>query len=388
MGFWPDPAAGRLRVLHIVESLELGGMERMIATLARASAETGVQAGVMTTKRLGPVADELRAAGIPVFDAAVRTSPPDYLAFRGLARHIRGFAPDVVHTHNTAALLFGATGARLAGVRTVVHTEHGRVFPDRTLYMVAERLVATMVWRLVGVSDAMSRALIEHEHMPRARVLTIPNGVLPPVPATPDSVHAARASMGLAANARVIGVGARLVWEKGLDVLLRALPAVIRRVPETVLVIAGDGPEGPSLRALASELALGDRVRFLGVRSDLGTLINAFDVVTLPSLSEGLPMALLEAMAAERPIVASRIGAMPEALDGGGAGLLIPANDVGALAAALEELLANPERGRALGVAARRRFDERYTAAAMARAYAVTYRRGDDSAWEFGRTTP
>ena len=374
-------SSGRKRVVHVVETMGLGGMERMIATLATTTKAERYHVSVLCLKELGAEAEALTAAGIDVHLAHVPRDRPEYFPFRRVERCLRTLAPDIVHTHNTPGLVYGAVGAWLAGVPTIVHTEHGRQFPGRLRYAVAERVASAVTWRVVGVSDAMSSGLSRHVKIAREKLRTIPNGVIASeAPPAPD-IRAVMDSIGVKPNARIVGIAARLVSEKGLGFLLDGWPEVVRAIPSAVLLLVGDGPERTALTEQAAQLGIQDSVRFVGMRTDVPTFMHAFDVYVMPSVSEGLPLALLEGMAARRAIVATRVGGMPQALDDGRAGLLVPPRDAAALASAIIKLLSEPEEARELGLAARARFEVRYTAQSMARAYYAMYERADDKAW-------
>jgi glycosyltransferase involved in cell wall biosynthesis len=269
----------------------------------------------------------------------------------------------------------------------MVHTEHGRVFPDKPRLMLAERVLARRLVRYVTVSEALADAVHEHERIPREHIVVIPNGVADLPPKDSGKVQALRALLVGERPGPVVGVTARLVWEKGLDVLLRAW-ATRRRHDETrgTLVIAGDGPERAALEQLVVSLGLSESVVLAGTVSDVASFYRMLDVFVLSSVSEGLPMALLEAMAAGLPIVATRVGGVPDALGNGEAGLLVDPSDDSGLSLALETLLSDierpssrggltPEGSRAtsLGRAARERFMSSFTAHAMATRYTALY---------------
>jgi glycosyltransferase involved in cell wall biosynthesis len=382
-------------VLQVVETLEVGGMERMVATLCRTLDPAVYDARVLVTKLRGSLSAGLVADGIPVDFAGVRFSPPDYFAWRRLVPFMRRFRPHVVHSHATHGLLFGGAAAALIRAPRMVHTEHGRVFPDKPHLMLAERWMARRLVKYVAVSDALAAAVHEHERIPRARIEVIPNGVADLPPADDAQVSALRTALLGSRSGPVVGATARLVWEKGLDVLLHAWA---RRQQaddaQGTLVIAGEGPERGNLEQLASSLGIAGSVVLPGTVTDVASFYRMLDVFVLSSVSEGLPMALLEAMAAGLPIVATLVGGVPDALNHGEAGVLVPVSDSASLSDALESLLveyrradtapgaswAATSRAALLGKAARNRFEDAFTAQAMtaryARLYAPAPRRG------------
>jgi glycosyltransferase involved in cell wall biosynthesis len=363
----------RVRVLHVIESLETGGMERMVSALAQNLDPTRFEVRVLCLKRLGPIADELAAKGLAVERFRGTRGLMRYLAFLPLAQQMREWRPHVAHTHNSPALFFGAPAARLAGVRRIIHTEHGRAFPDARKYMLAERALSPLLHRYVCVSEQTRQDVAQYEGIAQSRLQVVPNGVMAPAVAPAAALQALRASCGIPAMAPVVGTVGRLVWEKHYTCLLQAFARVKRQVPESHLVLVGDGPERAKLEALAGELTLGDAVHFTGLRTDVALWHQVFDVFAMSSVSEGLPLALLEAMASSRAIVATRVGGIPLALADGAAGELVDRDDPDALADALITLLESPSQAAEFGARAQRRFREAYDVNAMVAQYSALY---------------
>ncbi|MCE2952994.1 MAG: glycosyltransferase [Gemmatimonas sp.] len=363
-------------VVHVVETLGMGGMERAIATLCRTLRARQIRTSVIAMKQLGAVADELRDMGVPVHLAGVPVSPPDYFAWRCLVPVLREVRPTVVHTHNSAPLIYGAPSARWCGVRRIVHTDHGRVLPDRRHIMIAERWAASVVHAMVAVSAPLAEQLAAHLHIGPHKLHVIVNGVNAVVPVAPAQRDRTRAAWFGATDGPIVGLAARLVWEKGLNVLLAAWPQVLAVHPGARLLIGGDGPERAALERIIEQQALGASVCMPGMVSDMAAFYSALDVFVLPSVSEGLPLALLEAMSMGLPIVASAVGGMPAALGPSQAGVLVPPSDVAALARALCETLDGLGRADgaiALGARARATFAREFTAEAMTSAYMSLY---------------
>jgi glycosyltransferase involved in cell wall biosynthesis len=187
--------------------------------------------------------------------------------------------------------------------------------------------------------------------------------------------EAKRRELRVPDDAIVLGLGARLSSVKGLTYLLKALPEVIRQFPTVVLVIAGDGPLEEDLKAEADSLGVEDHVEFVGPRTDMAELLKTFDLYILPSVSEGLPMVLLEAMAAGCPIVATGVGGVPSAIEDGVSGLLAPPRDPAALAAVITRALGDEPLRRRMALAGRQVFAARFSAETMTRRYEQLYRR-------------
>jgi glycosyltransferase involved in cell wall biosynthesis len=201
----------------------------------------------------------------------------------------------------------------------------------------------------------VARDLVERYRLPAAQIVVIPNGIDPAgfVPERPPA--ATRAALGLPSEARLIGLVGRLTRQKGPDVLIAALPALVSAWPQLRCLFVGDGVLGEELRRQAESRAVGPHCVFLGPRRDVADLVAILEVVVLPSRSEGLPFALLEAMALAKPVVATRVGGSSEVVDDGRTGLLVPPEDPAALAQALRWLLNRPAEAAAMGRRGRER---------------------------------
>lgn len=369
-----DASPHRLRILQIVEDLGVGGLERVVTTIATHLDRARFEAQVLALRARGPFADELEAAGIRVHCLDYGFENADYTAFLHVRRLIRAEGIDVLHTHNTNALLAGAMGSALAGGRRIVHTDHARAHPDKLRYYVAEHLASYAAFRMVGVSEETTAALRRYVRIPSHKLLTIENGVDDEPLQRDYDLAALRASLAIPPGAPVIGMIARLTEQKGVTHLLAAMQLLVRTFPDLVLVIAGQGERRPALEAQAGALGVADRIRFLGLRHDGAALMRMFDLYLLPSVWEGLPMAILEAMAARCPIVASAVGGIPAVLKDGESAALIPPADPERIAATVTTLLRSPETRDRYRAAARRIFDERYAARVMVRSYERLYR--------------
>ncbi|MGY1638392.1 glycosyltransferase [Geodermatophilus sp. SYSU D00742] len=353
-----------MHVLHAIGEMGTGGAESLVVELVRRGPEVGWRSSVASAG--GSREDELVRDGL----ADVHRVPLSRRRPAGLARAVvatrRALVdarPDVVLAHNvgvTAAVTL-AQLTRRSRV-PVVTVFHGVAAED---YRTAARLLSAAPRAVVTVSEAIAGRL-RAAGLRRSPVV-IPNAVT--APALPDRAEARR-ELGLGPDAPVALCAARLVDQKRHDVLLRAWA----RVPEhCVLLVAGDGPNRPALEALHAELGLGDRVRLLGNRTDVPRLLAAADVATLASDWEGLPVFVLEAMAAARPIVATEVDGLTETLRDGG-GLLVPPGSPDALAAALERLLTDAAARSAAAEAAKQRIAAEHDPLRMARRYDALFR--------------
>jgi glycosyltransferase involved in cell wall biosynthesis len=285
-------------------------------------------------------------------------------AMAELARIVRALKPDIAHSHQFFATFFMAPIAKLCRVPIVVETTHLREAWRRSWLKrsyIIDRLVYRTVDCFVAVSKAGARHLIECKHCPEGKVVQIYNGRdvtrFRPDPTTRASV---RRELGLTRHDPLIVHVGRLSPQKGHRYLLDAMPVVLHHLPRTKLAIVGDGELRPQLEAEVARRVLGSSVVFTGFQSSVTRLLDAADVVVLPSLFEGLPLTAIEAAAMGKPLVASSVDGTPEVVDDGHTGLLVPPADSVRLAEALVTLLKDEPRRAAMGAAARRLVEERF----------------------------
>lgn len=376
------PARGEVRILHVVGDSKYGGGALLIRLLAEKTRGMGWPTDVLTTDPI--FQRELRHHGIRVVDLDVIwrpiNPPADLWGLWKLYRFLRRAGYTVVHTHTSKAGFVGRFAARAAGVPVVVHTAHGFAFheasscPTIWLYSWLEQLAARCCDRVVTVSDFHRRWALALGISTPEKVIAIPNGI-------PESrVHPTRpreevrGELGLAPGDFVILSTGRLAPQKGLDLILSVIPHLVARLDCSFKVLfAGDGPIKPTLQQMARELSITDRVHFLGFRDDIGNLLAASDLVVLPTLREGLSIALLEAMAAGKAVLTTTIGSNREVLEASEAGWLVPPGDPNRLAEGIERLAREDSLRRSLGERAKKLYRERYTEEQMLNLYLAEY---------------
>jgi glycosyltransferase involved in cell wall biosynthesis len=281
---------------------------------------------------------------------------------------LRRLRPDIVQTQTAKAGALGRVAARIAGVPAVVHTFHGHVFAHyfgswtSQGIVLAERGLAGLADAVVALSPSQARELESKYAVGRGRVVVLPLGIELKPFLTAGSVRGElRRELCLPAQIPIVAYLGRLIGIKELSLLLGAVERLVRGGRALFLVLAGDGDQRQALEAEARDRGLAGWVRFTGWRRDVHRIYADADIVALTSRSEGTPVSILEAMAAGRPVVATRVGGIPDLVEHERTGLLVPPGDEGALAEALERLLLRPEERDAMGAAARevarRRFD-------------------------------
>jgi glycosyltransferase involved in cell wall biosynthesis len=360
------------RVLQLLATGGTGGaQESAIAILVHLDRSRFEVEAVCLTE--GRTVRRIRELGIHV---TVIPPQDDESTVRNLVAHFRRRKIDLLHAHLFRAELLGTRAAHEAGTPVVVATAHSsRVRSKADIAALAA--VTTSIHRLIVPSAAIA-AKVRAEGRGAAEITVVPNGVdldrFSPHRSNQD-LAGVRAALGIPPDAFLIGVVARLEPEKGHRHLLEALPAIVEAVPNAWLLLVGEGSQADPLRAQAGSLPLaaGQTVVIAGFQPDVEAVTQALDVAVMPSLREAQGLALLEAMAARRPVVASAVGGIPETIRDGVDGLLVPPADPDALAAAVIRLARDARLRDRLAASGRRRVEDRFSVAASARRVEAIY---------------
>lgn len=366
-----------MRVCLVTNNPGWAGTEAQIASLAGAFRGAPGFALCAALFRPGQLVDALEALGVPVRVVPVRFEL-DLTAVWRLAKLLREWRIDVVHSHGYKANVIGAFAARLARVRPVIRTEHGLPEPLRgfanvkmELYLSLDRLVGRYLTdAIIAVSETVAAAA--RERLPGLPVVLIRNGIgaeARPRAAKPE----ARRALGLPPEGAVVGIVGRLVPVKDHATFLAAARRLAAREPATRFVIAGTGPLEGALKSAATALGLGDRVHFRYLPGATQAILDALDVLVFASRHEGMPYALLEALRVGVPVVATAVGGLAEALTNGHNALLVPPCDPDALADAIHRVLCEPELGRRLARQGRVTVEQRFSLTEMRERTATVY---------------
>lgn len=364
-----------MRISHVVENLNRGGLERVVIDLAKAQAAAGHDCQVVCLYEAGFLARELDDAGVRVI-ACDKRDGADLRATRRMRRAFTSQRTEVLHSHNGIAHYYAIVAALGLGVRRVVNTRHGLGGDNprsRREWLFRQAMRRTDV--AVAVSGSAGRRLVELGSAPEPKLRIIPNGIH----AGPfrERCDAARdrlaASLGLAPGTPLVGFVGRLNWAKDLETLVAAFAQVHARDDRAALVLAGEGEERAAVEAAIHRAGIRHRVFLLGDRSDVPDLLPAFSMFAMSSVSEGYSIALLEACACALPIVATAVGGNAEIVADGVNGRMVPPRDPEALAGAILQLLGDPPQAAAMGRAGRSWLLENATFEAMAARYQAVY---------------
>ncbi len=356
-----------MKVAHVHRLRGVGGSERHLLTLLPALRERGVDATFIGLDDANPdpfyaQLDELQ---VPYARLGAPRDLDPGLAFR-LRRALRGERPDIVHTHLVHADVYGAA---TAGRAAVVSTKHNDDPFRLGLFRYVERMSARRARRIICITDALARFNVERVGLPPKKMAVVHYGL--------DELPAAWGAPGgptLSRQARVLLAVSRLERQKGLDVAIEALARVREQHTDAVLVVLGLGSQEAALEDLARELGVADAVHLAGSVGDVADWLRRADLFVHPARWEGFGLALLEAMLAGLPIVASNVSSIPEIVVDGTTGVLVPPDEVEPLASAVAQLLDEPDLARTYGQAGLARAHESFSVSAMAERTLAVYR--------------
>lgn len=357
--------------MHIIDSLEFGGAEKVLVDLANNMADSH-EIAICCVRKLGELASEVDKK-IKVF-CLNKGRGNDYRLPFQLARLIRAERFDVVHTHHWGIFLEGALAGFLSRAPVLVHTVHGSyiVYPHGlasrlkvAIRHVLERLLARRFTRIVAVSDSIQAYIERDIGIPARHMITIHNGI------RSESVLSAGENRK-GGEVVFVTVG-RLAAVKNQNMMIRAFAGLLAYHADAALWIIGDGPERKNLAALVDQLALNGKVQFLGYRTDVDKILGDSDIFLMSSRYEGISIAILEAMRAKLPVVATRVGGVPETVIDGDTGLLVESDDVNAMVAAMRKLVASRELRRAMGLSGNRLLDREFSIRTMVENYQRLY---------------
>ena len=359
----------KIHVQHVLLSLEPGGLENGVVNVINGLDPSRIQNSVCCLKQAGEFASRIKDRGVPVFEMGLQKGNDLLLPFR-LAMLFRRSKVDIVHTRNAEAFFYGFLGAKIAGVSSIIHSEHGRIFDDRAIRFWAQKLFSKYTDIIFSLSEQLRSDLVKFVGIPADKIGVLHNGV---DVSRFNTVRRedVRKELGISAERVVVGSIGRLVSVKNYPLLLRAVKS--SNLDMTTILFVGDGPERDKLKKLAISDGLIERVIFLGHRENVADLLGAMDIFVLPSVSEGMSNTMLEAMAAGIPVIASRVGGNPEIVRDGIDGLLFESGNERALSELLRGLVDSPPLRTQLGLAGRKRVVEKFSLEAMISQYDSLY---------------
>jgi len=360
-----ESGSGPFRVLHVVTSLDMGGAQKHLLSLVKGLRGRGHTTDVAFFKN-PTLRQEFESTGAQLFDLSTRQTFSPLLIPR-LAGILRRGRYQIVHTHLLKADSYGALAGVLARTPVILASKHNdEAALQNPRVATVHGLLSRLDRRVVVLSDYVGRYVTSVGRVDPKRITRVYYGIQPGTTATAENGMRLRTELGIPHDAPLIATVGRLMEQKGLVYLLKAMEILRDRLPEARLLVVGDSQDGRDgykidlLRRWES-MGLQDRVTFTGVRNDIPSVMRAIDLFAMASLWEGFGLVFLEAMAAARPIVATRVSAVPEVVEDGVTGLLVPPKDPEALANAIQQLLTDRDRAAQMGQAGLLRLKQKFT---------------------------
>jgi glycosyltransferase involved in cell wall biosynthesis len=342
-----------IRVMHVIDKLGVSGssIHGITQVLAQSTPLFDPQHFEFTVCSLrSPEAagDVLKRAGVPLYFLSKGKFDPRILT--SLLALVKRKRPHILHLHGFGAGNFGRIVSLLTGLPNIIH-EHVVILHQPVYQTIAEILLSPLTTRAIAISEPVREYMVKRRKVRPQKLETFFYGLplsqlrLP----LPDQIHKQRDSLGIAPDEQVVCTVGRLDTQKGQIFLLQAARLILAERPRTRFLIVGDGPDRSRLKLAAQQMGIAERTIFTGFRTDVSTLISLSDVFAIPSLWEGGPITLFEAMSLRKPVVGTPVGLMSEVIQDGETGFLVPCQDAAALAEKLLTLLSNPELSQVMG---------------------------------------
>ncbi|HEX2988603.1 MAG TPA: glycosyltransferase family 4 protein [Chloroflexota bacterium] len=369
--------SGSFKILHLVTSLDLGGAQNHLLSLVKGLRARGHTADVAFFKN-PTLLKEFQATGAEVFDLSTRRTFSPLLIPR-LTGILRDGRYQILHTHLLKADSYGAVAGMLARTPVVLSSKHNdEIALQNPRVATVHGLLSRLDRKVIVLSDYVGRYVSSVGKVDRTRIDRVYYGIQPTTAATAEDGARVRAELGIPAEAPLIATVGRLMEQKGLVYLLQAMKILGDRLPEARLLVVGDsqdGRDGYKMELLKQweSMGLQGKVVFTGVRHDIPAVVQAIDLFAMASLWEGFGLVFLEAMAAARPIVATEVSAVPEVVENGVTGLLVPPRDPQALADAMYRLLTERDRATAMGEAGLLKLKQQFSEDKMVQAIEQIY---------------
>lgn len=342
----------RVNILYLVVGLGIGGTEIQLLELLKKLNREKYNPTVCSIKEKGVLADDIERIGIKIESLSIRNRF-NFLALPRLVRILRREGIDILHTFLFWANILGRLAGRITRVPIIVSGEEGINLRKKKIAILIDRLTSRWVDKIVVVSKAIKNTLVAREKISSEKIEVIYNGI--------DLRNFKADYKKGGKSVPKVGIVGRLHPDKGHRYFLKAAAQTIKKKPKVEFLIVGHGPLREELEDLSNELGLSDKVVFAGGRRDIPQIMFSLDILVLSSLEEGLGNVLLEAMASGKPVVATKVGGVPEIVLDGETGILVPSKNPDALAQAILKLLMNPALAKEMGRAGRRRVKKYFT---------------------------
>lgn len=362
-----------IKVMQLIHGMYLGGAENVVANIARRADRSRFDIQICCLKEKGELGEKLEREGVRV--VLPEKAPGRFGKLRALKQLIAAEQPDLLHSHGTSALLQVGPACLTGTGVPLIHTYHFGNYPHiRKSYLWSDRIFSRLARRCVAVSESQKESVMKHLYVRENKLQVVFNGV-PENTFRGDKISRAQArrELGYGEDDIVVGCIAVLSRQKGVIYLLESVRELVESDSRLRFLIVGGGRREQELRDQCSQYGLDGKVQFTGYRSDALRLLGALDIFILPSLWEGLPMVLLEAMATELPIVVTDVADNRNIIEDGVSGLVIPPKDPAAISEALRRMAGDMAAAREMGRLAYDTYQARYSDTVMVEQYQSLY---------------
>jgi len=355
----------KIKVLQLVEDLKVGGAEKVIADITLGIDKREFESHTWCLSSGGSIANELQEKGASVRILGISSyfNPLNILKLATLLKKVK---PDIVHTHGYFASVIGRIAAKYAHVPILFNHVHSTYWEYKKRNFFIEKLLSKYTQKIICCSEAVREFVTNNEKIDPSKTVVIYNGVDEERFSHFNNISSIREEIGIEPNDPILGTVSSLAPHKGHLYMIQAAPKILEAFSSTKFLFVGDGVLKEELENQVKNLDITSNVIFTGTRKNIPELLNLMDIFVLPSSSrEGLGIAIIEAMAAEKPVVATDIGGIPEVVENGKTGILVPPKNPEALAQAIIELLNNPGKAEEMGRLGRLRIKDTFTTKKM-----------------------
>lgn len=363
----------RLSIMQIIATLEVGGAEGQLCELVKGLNKEKYEISVCCLTRGGPLQEKIEELGVPVYILGKRNKLDFTILFR-LASLLKIKKIDLVHTWMFTANMWGRLAAILAHTPSIIASERTVAFEKDTCRNVVDKILARVTALIIANSNGVKRSCLKRG-LPSEKLKVIPNSCDLEIFGQREDSGKIKRELGIKDGSLLVGSIGVLRPEKGHRFLVHSIPAVLNIFPEAIFILVGDGPQREELEELSVKLGIPQKVNFLGQRRDVPDILSCLNVFVLPSLYEGLPNAVLEAMACGLPVVATDVEGTNEVVVDGETGILVSPKDPERLAEAIISLLKNKELARQMGEAGQKRVEEKFSLEKMVNSVEEVYDR-------------
>ncbi len=354
----------KINVIHLVEELTIGGLEKVLASIVLNLNKKKFNVSVWCLREGGYFADKLVKEGIDVKILHIYTSR-NPLSIYKLYRLLKIHQFDIIHTHAYSAGIIGRISAFLAGVPVIISHNHSIYDFYNRYYHLVEWILSLITDRVICISEEVNRFTNETQRINSRKLITIHNGIDDDCAVIENRGSDLKNELGISLNHSVIGTIAHLEEHKGHKYLLEAASLLLSSKRDISFLFVGEGTLKEKLKKLCVDLKIENNIIFVGERSDISEILFSIDIFVLPSLREGLGLAILEAMACGKPVIATNVGGIPEIVKDGVSGILVPPKDPKSLYRAMSDLLDDREKCEEMGRFGKRVYDESFRARTM-----------------------